>query len=138
MGRGTAQIEEQTTAAPRTADGPFSYRTVHDYTNGRCWELARALEELTGWPLVGARSGQWRIWHVAVERPGGDLLDIQGCHHPDDFAARWCGQWGRSGLCYPTSAELLEMGGGSAPSLNNITEAIPLAEQLLRRYAPRP
>jgi hypothetical protein len=49
---------------------------IYTFTRGHCHSLAYALNELTGWPVVGF--GAPGPDHVAVLRPDGKILDIMG------------------------------------------------------------
>lgn len=56
---------------------------VHVYGGGRCYELALALHETTGWPMVLLTETEVDRWdgpayHVVVRMPDGALLDILG------------------------------------------------------------
>lgn len=65
------------------------------FTLGYCHVLAHALHARTGWPVVVAGDGPGGVvgWvHVAVRRPDGSILDVQGVHDPDAWIDRW-GQW---------------------------------------------
>lgn len=59
------------------------------YTDGDCDLLARALSQETGWPVVLAivEDGGWT--HAAVQRPDGQILDIEGAHDPDAWIDAW-------------------------------------------------
>lgn len=49
------------------------------FTHGQCHALALALNERTGWPLVGiAAGGPHHPSHCAVRRPDGEIIDITG------------------------------------------------------------
>ncbi len=70
------------------------------FTCGDCHHLARAVHELTGWPLVAGSfigieefdvavsvDGRRPAGHAAVRHPSGKLLDIEGLH--EDTEAFW-------------------------------------------------
>jgi hypothetical protein len=61
----------------------FLEEMVDVYAGGRCYELALALHETTGWPIVLLTDVAVDDWdgpsyHVAVRMPDGALLDILG------------------------------------------------------------
>lgn len=59
---------------------PFTPDEKFVFTNGDCWELARAISEEYGYPVVSAASKEndryW--WHAANLLPDGTILDIDG------------------------------------------------------------
>jgi hypothetical protein len=58
------------------------------YTNGLCTVLACAFmaADPVRFDLVETDESNW---HVAVEDPDGRFWDVEGCHEPDEFEARW-------------------------------------------------
>lgn len=85
-------VTNDTTAAVTV--GTVDTDAVTAYTNGQCHALALALAERTGWPLVAIGHPEpchmddcpvgadgmcdCQIEHVAVQRPDGSILDIEG------------------------------------------------------------
>lgn len=62
---------------------------VYRYTRGQCFHFARALNSLTGWPVVGLSYGEdppdhYACIHALCLNPEGKLVDIEGVHEPDD------------------------------------------------------
>ena len=72
-------------ASPFTPDEKFYF------TNGDCWELARSIAELYGYPVVSAASQTddryW--WHAANILPNGNIIDIDGIWSQQ----RWIDVW---------------------------------------------
>lgn len=66
------------------------------FTYGDCWLLARALNNICGWQMVGIGSeggcyrGAERDWiHLLVRTPYGHLLDVEGLHEESEMDVRW-------------------------------------------------
>lgn len=61
------------------------------YTQGGCEELADAMHETTGWPVVvvGDRGGVVGWVHAGVEVPSGEILDAAGRHSPEEWPESW-------------------------------------------------
>lgn len=70
---------------------PFNPDEKFYFTNGDCWELARSIAELYGYPVITATSLEddryW--WHAANLLPNGTILDIDGIWS----AERWIHAW---------------------------------------------
>lgn len=65
---------------------------IHRFTHGDCHYLARALQKLTGWPLMSFDADFDPItgtMHAFVEAPDGRLLDIEGIHTPAELLEQW-------------------------------------------------
>lgn len=61
------------------------------YTYGGCEELADAMHEITGWPVVvvGDRGGVVGWVHAGVQVPSGEILDAGGRHSPEEWLESW-------------------------------------------------
>jgi hypothetical protein len=58
---------------------------------GYCHALALAINEATGWPIVGLWSGgrHGGCEHWVVQRPDGILLDVRGAWEPEEMMSRF-------------------------------------------------
>lgn len=77
-------------------DGTPTDDAVDLFSNHMCWFLAWMLNQQTGWPLVAVSdtdpeptTGAFGWVHVAVQTPGGDILDVSGVHGTNDFLDHW-------------------------------------------------
>ena len=132
MGRGSRQGQHTSVALRVAADSALiDAATVYRYLNGQCHALALVIHERTGWPIVGARSGAWSVWHVAVRHPSGRLLDVEGLHTQAAFVERWT-RWGEDGLCEMQPSELVGRGCGFLRA--ELPAAEPVADTLLRAH----
>lgn len=62
------------------------------YSNGECWKLAYAVNELCGWPImaVAEQNDIGLGWvHVLNQRPDGMFVDILGEHDLVDVWDDW-------------------------------------------------
>lgn len=90
---GQATFKDQ--SAPEEEAARLELLTEEDderFTEGSCGELAKALHERTGWPIVLVADGTdgpagWV--HAAVQSPDGRVLDVMGWHDPDVWLGRW-------------------------------------------------
>lgn len=70
--------------------GKINAEAVHVYSNGQCHALALAINERTGWPIVGASPfGTDYPNHVAVKRPDGRIIDITGYVNFGYWGSEW-------------------------------------------------
>lgn len=74
-------------------------KDVARFTEGDCHIFAKALHDLTGWPLCAFT---WRgrpDCHAFVEAPDGRLVDVEGPMNAKSFCDKWSdfapGRWGR-------------------------------------------
>lgn len=74
---------------------PATTDQLERYSNGRCYRLAQAIADLTGWTLVAVLD-TWTVsgalysrGHIAVRHPDGHLLDVSGLHTDGEIAAEW-------------------------------------------------
>lgn len=58
---------------------------IDKYTKGGCGFLAFALNDITGWNVVGING--WAHW--TVRTPDGFLLDITGLNTDEEMEKRW-------------------------------------------------
>lgn len=83
--------------------GVIDEAAVTAFRNGQCHALALAPHERTGWPIVASGPSECcydedcpdtndsagvcdcQVQHLAVERPDGYLVDIEGARPRDDF-----------------------------------------------------
>lgn len=66
----------------------FDEDLIDTYTSSECWALAWQLHQITGWPPVAiADRAGW--YHVACQRPDGNLVDIHGANSPIDVLDMW-------------------------------------------------
>lgn len=100
----TVEIEGTDWSGPHVVTvGVIDGDAVTAYRNGQCHALALAIAERTGWPIVAVGPGECcydedcldtedssglcscQVQHLAVERPDGWLIDIEGPRPPEDF-----------------------------------------------------
>lgn len=62
---------------------------VERFTCGDCHLLARAIHELTGWPICAFDAFDGPDIHAFVRTPSGKYLDIEGVHAPHTFKRNW-------------------------------------------------
>ena len=76
--------------------GVFDMEALAAFTGGQCHALALALHERTGWPIVGLYrdsedGGELvcpaNLSHLLVQRPDGQLMDIEGAGEPAGLIA---------------------------------------------------
>lgn len=90
-----------------TAAVDFDEDTVDTYTTSECWALAWSLYTLTGWPpvaIIGVSGLGWAWRHVAVRRPDGILVDINGAATEAEMLDLW-----RYELDDPDSARIVDL-----------------------------
>lgn len=66
----------------------FGESITQNYTNGSCWYLALALQFKTGLTPI-ALWADGSIHHVGVELPNGDIVDIVGVWHRNNWLTEW-------------------------------------------------
>lgn len=59
------------------------------FTEGDCHVLARAIHEITGWPMATFASGKYPVTHAFVAMPDGRYLDIEGVSTREELLAHW-------------------------------------------------
>lgn len=67
--------------------GVLDERARLAFGTGQCHGLAIALHRRFGWQLVAVDDATGSCVHVCVRRSDGRLIDANGAHAPDDFAA---------------------------------------------------
>lgn len=66
-------------------------KDVERFTCGDCWILAKAINELTGWPIYAFKNQDGEPDdHVFVMPDPDHVLDAEGHHDLKTFARRWC------------------------------------------------
>lgn len=68
-------------------EGFDSVQDVFDY--GYCHALALALNEETGWPIVGLKGPAGYADHFLVQRPDGRLVDAHGARTEAEVMRQW-------------------------------------------------
>jgi hypothetical protein len=62
---------------------------IFTYTKGFCTHLARALNEIGGWPIHQVSQGAWGGVHWVVQIGPGLYLDVEGVRSGGDLLIRW-------------------------------------------------
>lgn len=69
---------------------------IREFTGGWCGELAVAMHDATGWPIVlvcdedGETPDALPIWlHAGVRTPDGLFLDVTGAHDDETVIKAW-------------------------------------------------
>lgn len=84
----------------RLTPGVLDGAAEHAFSHGACAALAYALNEATGWPIVGItdshnvhdkKLGGGSSLHWGVRHPDGKFLDIDGLHDFDSVIERFNG-----------------------------------------------
>lgn len=66
----------------------FGEDLIYMYSHGYCWWLAQGLADLSGLTPVAVWAEE-SIHHVGVELPNGDVVDIDGVWHRQNWAEFW-------------------------------------------------
>lgn len=89
------------TAAPSQATMQIDLNhpdLIETYTQGDCYALARALHEVTGWPLLAVlalKDDEILGWtHMGVRHPSGAFLDVEGSWSDEDTLINYGWWWG--------------------------------------------
>jgi hypothetical protein len=70
----------------------FPQNVIEAFTQGDCVELAIALHNATGYPVVTISGPEnWEFVHAAVRTPEGQILDIEGLWDEASWMDRWKG-----------------------------------------------
>lgn len=76
-------LQQAQEASLVTYEGGLTAIAVERFSTTDCWQLARALHDETGWPMVavGYEADEGVGWsHLLVRRPDGKLVDVEGAH----------------------------------------------------------
>ncbi len=65
--------------------GVLDERAFAAFTEGQCHALALALNEQTGWTIVGVEDEELDIMHFCVRMPDGRLFDVAGAFEPEEY-----------------------------------------------------
>jgi hypothetical protein len=69
----------------------YSSEVVEAFTEADCWELARLVQQTSGYGIVTASSSRsYRNWyHVGNRLPDGTILDIEGIWDETEWLSAW-------------------------------------------------
>lgn len=103
------------------------------FTQAACHRLAKAINDLTGWPIYAFWDGEDYDVHTFVKMPNGDYLDIEGAKSPEAFMLRWTEYSPR----YVPSFDLLDDWDGDWFDVDYADErAAIIAPELVSKYGP--
>jgi hypothetical protein len=103
------------------------------FMQGSCYQLAKALHDITGWPMYAYWDGAEYDIHVFVETPTGTYLDINGEHTKDQMLARWA-MWSTDIRLVTDYATQLAWWDNDNPHFDSMPRAREVAEELVYRY----